>query len=288
MDRLRLLYTTVLACLLILSGCFGATVDQGESQTPGSTSPTIVSPPIIEIIDGQWEVEPIIGFDSVTGAEEITGYWSHIYHAMLDVDGTIASAGWDIDLDGTIDYPTTANKAFTNITIPVSEWISPPDNSYALITSVAFIATDNDGWISADMLSLVYSPSSSQQQNGPDLYQYRASNHNDSPGAGTSDNLMVLEFMQAPADLNWVDVRVQIIGDDGVPHTCKTDGSTDCTITQYGSDDTFWEKSEVLHLSENGADLCTGGQCAFSMKISVAGDSGSWYDIAGTGTVIVE
>ncbi|MBT6645083.1 MAG: hypothetical protein HOB52_04710, partial [Euryarchaeota archaeon] len=94
MDRLRLLYTTVLACLLILSGCFGATVDQGESQTPESTSPTIVSPPIIEIIDGQWEVEPIIGFDSVTGAEEITGYWSHIYHAMLDVDGTIASAGW--------------------------------------------------------------------------------------------------------------------------------------------------------------------------------------------------
>ncbi|MBT4406461.1 MAG: hypothetical protein HOC79_01135, partial [Euryarchaeota archaeon] len=57
MDRLRLLYTTVLACLLILSGCFGATVDQGESQTPESTSPTIVSPPIIEIIDGQWEVE---------------------------------------------------------------------------------------------------------------------------------------------------------------------------------------------------------------------------------------
>jgi hypothetical protein len=226
--------------------------------------------------------------NSVTGEEEITGYWSHIYHAMLDVDGTIASAGWDIDLDGTIDYPTTANKAFTNITIPVSEWISPPDNSYALITSVAFIATDNDGWISADMLSLVYSPSSSQQQNGPDLYQYRASNHNDSPSAGTSDNLMVLEFMQAPADLNWANIDIQITGADGVPHTCMVDGSTDCTITQYGSSDIFWEKSEVLHLSENGADLCSGGSCTFSMKISVAGDSGSWYDIAGTGTVIVE
>jgi len=49
-----------------------------------------------------------------------------------------------------------------------------------------------------------------------------------------------------------------------------------------------WEKSELLHLSENGADLCGGGQCTFDMKISVAGDSGGWYDIAGTTSVIVE
>jgi flagellin-like protein len=125
----------------------------------------------------------------------------------------------------------------------------------------------------------------SNQQDSPDLYQYRASNHNDNPGAGTADALMVLEFMQAPADLNWANIDVQITGDDGVPHTCKTDGSTDCTITQYGSDDTFWEKSEVLHLSENGEDLCGGGQCTFDMKIS---DTRSGTTLTGTTTVIVE
>ena len=125
----------------------------------------------------------------------------------------------------------------------------------------------------------------SNQQDSPDLYQYRASNHNDTPSAGTSDNLMVLEFMQAPADLNWANIDVQITGDNGVPYTCTTDGSTNCTITQYGSDNTFWEKSEVLHLSENGEDLCGAEQCTFDMKIS---DTRSGTTLTGTTTVIVE
>ena len=125
----------------------------------------------------------------------------------------------------------------------------------------------------------------SNQQDSPDLYQYRASNHNDTPSAGTADALMVLEFMQAPADLNWANIDVQITGDDGIPYTCTVDGSSNCTITQYGSDDTFWEKSEVLHLSENGEDLCGAEQCTFDMKIS---DTRSGTTLTGTTTVIVE
>lgn len=123
------------------------------------------------------------------------------------------------------------------------------------------------------------------QQDSPDLYQYKASDHTSNPSAGTSDSMIVLEFMQAPKDLNWANVAVQITGADGVPVTCATDGSTSCTINQFGSETNFWEKSEVLHLAENGADLCGGGQCTFDIKIS---DTRSGTTLTGSTSVIVE
>ena len=295
MDRLRLLYTSVLACLLILSGCFGAaTIYDAESQTtpdtsgetPATTAETSSnSAPEVTAIQAS-SADAINMYNSSTGAfESVTGYWVHLYSAMIDIDGVINSSGWDINLDGTIDYSVTTAKAFTNVTIPFSEWLAIPDDD-ELITTIAFIAIDNDGGSGIELVTLIAEEHyDSNQQDSPDLYQYRASNHNDNPSAATSDNLMVLEFMQAPADLNWANIDVQITGADGVPHTCKTDTSTDCTITQYGSDDTFWEKSEVLHLSENGADLCTGGQCTFDIKIT---DTRSGTTLTGTTSVIVE
>ena len=104
------------------------------------------------------------------------------------------------------------------------------------------------------------------QEDSPDMYQYSATDHTDVPDSGTADSLFVLQFSRAPKDLNWANVAVQITGADGVPVTCMTDGSTDCTINQFGSEASFWEKSEVLHLAENGADLCSGGQCTFDIR----------------------
>ncbi|HIK78589.1 MAG TPA: hypothetical protein EYG04_04240 [Candidatus Poseidoniales archaeon] len=119
----------------------------------------------------------------------------------------------------------------------------------------------------------------------PEIYQYSATDHNNNTGNGTADNLMVLEFVQAPGDLNWANIDIQITGADGVPHTCMVDGSTDCTITQYGISDINWEASEIIHLSENGADLCSGGQCTFDINIT---DARSGTTLTGTASVIVE
>ncbi|HIG02932.1 MAG TPA: hypothetical protein EYQ53_00900, partial [Candidatus Poseidoniales archaeon] len=183
MDRLRLLYTTVLACLLILSGCFGATVDQGESQTTPSTTPTTLSvnsPPQVSTLQAS-HTEAIEFYNSSTGAlEGATGYWVLMYHAMMDIDGTINSSGWDINLDGVIDFSVTESQALTNISIPLSEWVVVPDED--LITTIAFIAIDNNGDSGIELITiLAVQVIQNNQQDSPDLYQYRASNHNDSP-----------------------------------------------------------------------------------------------------------
>ena len=39
---------------------------------------------------------------------------------MTDIDGVIASAGWDFDLDGVIDQNSTGFRAFENLSIPSS------------------------------------------------------------------------------------------------------------------------------------------------------------------------
>ena len=42
---------------------------------------------------------------------------------MMDWDGIIVSAGWDIDLDGHIDYPVSVNEGYTTLRIQFSEMI---------------------------------------------------------------------------------------------------------------------------------------------------------------------
>ena len=122
------------------------------------------------------------------------------------------------------------------------------------------------------------------QEDSPDLYQYSATDHSADVSAATDDKLFVLEFSRAPADLNWANLDVQVIGADGNPTSCPTGTDGDCTLTQFGSDDTMWEKSEIIHVTENGADMCS-DTCTFEVKIS---DTRSGVDLTGSSTVIVE
>jgi len=85
--------------------------------------------------------------------------------------------------------------------------------------------------------------------------------------------------------MNWANVKVEIIGDDGIPVTCMLDGNTDCAIIQFGTEDDYWEMSEILHITESGADLCSSGPCEFTFKIS---DIRSGLNLQGNNTVIVE
>ncbi len=124
------------------------------------------------------------------------------------------------------------------------------------------------------------------QEDSPDLYQYSASDHTDVPDSGTDDSLFVLQFSRAPKDLNWANLNVQIIGAEGNPTTCSIDaGDGNCKMVQFGYDDLTWEKSEVVHVIENGLDICSAANCVLDIKIS---DVRSGVDLTGSGNVLVE
>ena len=53
--------------------------------------------------------------DTATGEEILVGFWYNLYHAVLDIDGDSITAGWDTDLDGTIDTTTNASKLYFSI-----------------------------------------------------------------------------------------------------------------------------------------------------------------------------
>jgi len=124
------------------------------------------------------------------------------------------------------------------------------------------------------------------QEDSPELYQYSATDHTDVPDAGTEDSLFVLQFSRAPKDLNWANIVIQIIGDDGVPTTCSVDaGEGNCKLVQYGSDILTWEKAEIVHVIENGKAICAIAPCSLVIKIS---DVRTGVDLTGSGSVVVE
>ena len=124
------------------------------------------------------------------------------------------------------------------------------------------------------------------ESEGPDMYQYSATDHSDTVDSGTSDSLFVLQFQQAPEDFNWAYLSVQIIGDDGTPTTCSIDaGVGNCLLVQYGNDPLTWEVSEVIHVIENGKAICDSSPCVLTIKIS---DTRNGVDLNGSGSVVVE
>ena len=77
----------------------------------------------------------------------MVGFWYNLYHAVLDIDGDSITAGWDTDLDGTIDTATTNASGFTLVYVPIENFHTL-DNEYdsdVSIATVAFIAQDEHG-----------------------------------------------------------------------------------------------------------------------------------------------
>ena len=123
------------------------------------------------------------------------------------------------------------------------------------------------------------------QEDSPDMYQYSATDHTDVPDSGTADSLFVLQFSRAPKDLNWANLNVQIIANGNlIPCNINASGPN-CNLVQYGSDELTWEKSEIVHVTENGLDICSAAPCSLTIKIS---DVRSGVDLTGSGSVVVE
>ena len=276
MQLLRTINVLTLASLLILTGCFGLVDDTitpadgtntSTDDTSTSTDITNNEPSSTFFINYNQELVENIIFDQTTGDEIITSLTLSVYSAAVDPDGDNITCGWDIGLDGIVDYPTICTGEFTNLTIPIADWIEIPGTSSS-IHSIALIVTDEHGAAIADILDLY---SEGEDDEGPGLLLYVFGGE-DATGAvtdGTGDDLVRITMSQG-ADLNWASVSVKISVDNGAPITCSNgDASGDCDLIEFGTTgDQFWSVGDGVTIVESGQDLCSGGTCVIRVTIT--------------------
>ncbi|MDP6844807.1 MAG: hypothetical protein QF722_04575 [Candidatus Thalassarchaeaceae archaeon] len=250
-------YALMLALVIVLSGCFGNTAPDtdGQSNTVSNIAPLIE-------IGNHAATGGTATYSSATG--ELIGFseWNvSIYRAVADLDGTIVSSGWDFDLDGTIDHSSTALQSVDNLSIPAAHWTNAStvvEGADALIATIAFIATDDSGETTGELLTISndeifdFSWLGTTTRNS-----YTADDAAASTSSATDDVLMSVRWQHAEDDLDWAFVVIRLsVGDS--TFDCSTAGGDDCTIGQDGNDDALWETGEFLTLSESGADIANG------------------------------
>ena len=94
------------------------------------------------------------------------------------------------------------------------------------------------------------------------------------------DTLMRITWQHAEDDLNWAFVVMKLTVGDAT-FDCSTGADEECSISQDGSDDSVWETSEFLTLSESGSAIADGSE-AIDMYVTYRGTA-----VAGTGDVTV-
>ncbi|MEE2811811.1 MAG: hypothetical protein VX627_02135 [Candidatus Thermoplasmatota archaeon] len=244
----KTMYVLLLSSILV-AGCLNA-------GTTGSSSAQPMNGPAVDA--ELLSIEPDYRESGSLREIDITAY-----HAMLDWNGSIDFAGWDVDLDGIVDYEVTSPNGITDITVDDDDVVESDD---FLRFTVAFGAVDSDGNWGWEMLS-----------NGDDMVNYASTTRNSftatdsdaSTSAATDDNLMRVTWQFAEDDLNWAFVSIKLGVGDAV-YDCSTDGTEECSIGQDGSDDSMWETTEFLTLSESGSDICS-GSCSVDIYVQYRG-----------------
>jgi PKD repeat protein len=145
----------------------GAQGEPGQSGSDGTWTPGKSNiPPLINLVYPA-EIEATELYSSSTG--EFIGYSEYnfsVYREIVDLDGNITSAGWDFDLDGVIDSDSMESRALDHISLPAQNWVNASSISGLgsgddlLLTTISFIATDDAGETSSELLTVVISISS--------------------------------------------------------------------------------------------------------------------------------
>ena len=277
---IRAINVLTLACLLLLTGCFGLVDEEvtppAEGQTP-TTSTALDHPPAIDVfhytqtgIEEYWSIDPLTNIASVIGTNV------SLYHAAIDVDGDLVNMGWDLDLDGSIDHTTTIHSGFSTVFIPISAWHEYPSSQASAsvenqMSSIAFIATDASGNAVSQFLHINSPPFSPAYIIGVDpVYNFGAEDANGDTTAGTDDN-MVRVTMSQGGDLNWASISVKISVNNGAPVTCDNPGATggSCGLVEFGATtDQVWSVGDGVTIVESGQDLCTAGETC-EVKVTI-------------------
>ena len=266
MQLLRTINVLTMASLLILTGCFGLVDDtitpaDGEDSHPHSDNN---EPSSTFFLNTNQHVQENVVYNQTSGDEIVTSLTLSVYSAAVDPDGDNITCGWDIDLDGNVDYPTICTGEFTNITIPIADWIEIPDSSES-IRSIAFIVSDEPGAAIAEILDLQVPYTDGNLA----LYAFGGEDATGSVTDGTGDDLVRITMTQG-RDLNWASVSVKISVDNGAPVTCSNgDASGNCDLIEFGNTgDQFWSVGDGVTIIESGQDLCTSGSCVIKVTIT--------------------
>ena len=290
MTNAKNVYALMLALVIVLSGCFGMTGDESDAQdsesdeneNSGGTGSTFSGadnlPPVISVSVGS-STEFYEGADCTSAGISV-----EVRHAMTDWDGTIQQAGWDIDLDGTIDYFVTADEGYTTLEMPISamiwhntsgfgeteenSWMGSSDYAY-LQNSFAFGVQDDDGEFVSSEIFMVQKAAYTETSAGEvtsnmdveacrdftDAADYTF-NYSDNPDmlGGSMDYLVDITRTNGQAAISWDSIRIFFDGnqDDSI---CGI-STSNCRILQSGgSDDSMWEPGETITIREQGENL---------------------------------
>ena len=266
MQLLRAINVLTLASLLILTGCFGL-ADDTITPADGEDSHTHSDnnePSSTFFINTNQQMVENVNYNQTTGYATVTSITLSVYSAAVDPDGDNISCGWDIDLDGNVDYPTICTGEFTNLTIPIADWIQIPGSSGS-IHSIAFIVVDEPGAAIAGILDLRV-----PYEDWFALYAFGAEDANGAVTDGTDDNLVRVTMSQG-GDLNWASISVKISVDNAAPVTCDNPGVTGgaCGLVEFGATgDNFWSVGDGVTIVESGQDLCAEGTCSVEVTIT--------------------
>ena len=221
-----------------------------------------------------------------------TGIEFEVRHAMMDWDGTIISAGWDINLDGQIDFPVTVSEGYTdiriafddmieNIVIDPSMWGNNADQHY-YERSIVFGAQDDDGqWTSSELfeISRVFGytqDNTFSYASGYDFeqcddfedvtdYEFLITDHADYVNSGAGDYLLNIERVngQNGIDLSRITILISLYGNssDDMHFYTNSDGcyivndGTCEIIVQSSNSNTqiqLFETNDLLEIRANG------------------------------------
>jgi hypothetical protein len=281
MHMIRAINVLTLACLLVLTGCFGVADDtvspEAEGQTPTTASVPSHAPSIHVWQDQQFGIEETRQVDPMTNISSAIGANVSLYHAAVDVDADLLSIGWDFDLDGIIDSSPSANSGFTTLFVPLAHWHEFPDrvNSSvdSQVASIAFIATDSAGNAVSEFIH-INAPMFNQpfDLTGYEcvMCQFGAEDANGDTTAETTDNLVRVTMTQG-GDLNWASISVKISVNNGAPVTCDNPGDTGqtCGLVEFGTtSDQVWSVGDGVTIVESGQDLCTAGETC-EVKVTI-------------------
>jgi hypothetical protein len=270
MQTIRNLNILILAFLLVLTGCFGLADDavsgDAEGQTAGDTNNTqseINNPPFIgdssDLVNSYtiMQTNANITYDVNTGEEIINGYSYDLYHSVVDIDGDSMTSGWDVNLDGSIDYPTTGNSGFTEVYVPMNYFsqvmIFDDEINYA---SVAFIAVDEHGLGNAILLDVVGGEPLNDRDDADNTVQYYTFSGQDAPG---SDGAVIMT-MDIGSDLGWSSITIKASVDGAASSTvpmCDDTTSENCWSSTDTDDTAAWNVGEAITVDTSCTGVCT-------------------------------
>ena len=267
MQTIRNLNVMILSFLLILTGCFGLADDKvtedAEGQTSGNSTTNVNNPPFIgdssDLVNNYVVTQNYtnITYDVNTGDEIINGFSYNLYHSVVDIDGDLLTSGWDINLDGTIDYPTTGNTGMTDVYVDINHFTEMTIREQTLnIATVAFIAIDEHGLGSAEMVNVIGSDLGQNWDgtvNGLNTYVFSGA---DAPG---SDGAVIMT-MDSGSDLGWASVTIKASIDGAASTTigpCDATTTENCWSSTDSDDTNAWNVGEAITVDTDCPGTCT-------------------------------